>query len=142
MARTTTAAVQGILGSDYDSRRSPDLSPRIETAATLVDDIVAKAVELGIPLTDARLEVIERWLAAHLYCVTDRPYKSRSAGGASGTFDGNTDKGLDATLYGQTARVLDTTGFLSSIGGGGGTGTAGGGSTRAGLFWAGDGNQD
>jgi hypothetical protein len=142
MARTTTAAVQGILGSDYDSRRSPDLSPRIETAATLVDDIVAKAVELGIPLTDARLEVIERWLAAHLYCVTDRPYKSRSAGGASGTFDGNTDKGLDATLYGQTAKVLDTTGFLSSIGGGGGTGTAGGGSTRAGLFWAGDGNQD
>jgi hypothetical protein len=142
MARTTTAAVQGILGSDYDSRRSPDLSPRIETAATLVDDIVAKAVELGIPLTDARLEVIERWLAAHLYCVTDRPYKSRSAGGASGTFDGTTDKGLDATLYGQTARVLDTTGFLSSIGGGGGTGTAGGGSTRAGLFWAGDGNQD
>jgi hypothetical protein len=74
-------------------------------------------------LTDTRLEVIERWLAAHLYCVTDRPYKSRSAGGASGTFDGNTDKGLDATLYGQTAKVLDTTGFLSSIGGGGGTGT-------------------
>jgi hypothetical protein len=142
MARTTTAAVQGILGSDYDSRRSPDLSPRIETAATLVDDIVAKAVELGIPLTDARLEVIERWLAAHLYCVTDRPYKSRSAGGASGTFDGNTDKGLDATLYGQTARVLDTTGFLSSIGGGGGTGTAGGQPPAAGLFWAGDGNQD
>jgi hypothetical protein len=142
MVRTTTVAVQGILGSDYDSRRSPDLSPRIETAATLVDDILAKATELGIPLTDTRLEVIERWLAAHLYCVTDRPYKSRSAGGASGTFDGNTDKGLDATLYGQTAKVLDTTGFLSSIGGGGGTGTGGGGSTRAGLFWAGDGNQD
>jgi hypothetical protein len=142
MARTTPGAVQGILQSDYDSRRSPDLSPRIETAATLVDDIVAKAVELGIPVTDTRLEVIERWLAAHLYCVTDRPYKSRSAGGASGTFDGNTDKGLDATLYGQTAKVLDTTGFLSSIGGGGGTGTAGGGSTRAGLFWAGDGTQD
>jgi hypothetical protein len=80
MVRTTTGAVQGILGSDYDTRRSPDLSPRIETAATLVDDIVAKATELGISLTDTRLEVIERWLAAHLYCVTDRPYKSRSAG--------------------------------------------------------------
>lgn len=142
MVRTTTGAVQGILGSDYDSRRSPDLSPRIETAATLVDDILAKATELGIPLTDTRLEVIERWLAAHLYCVTDRPYKSRSAGGSSGTFDGNTDKGLDATLYGQTAKVLDTTGVLSSLGGGGGTGTGGGGSTRAGLFWAGDGTQD
>jgi hypothetical protein len=48
MVRTTTGAVQGILGSDYDSRRSPDLSPRIETAATLVDDILAKATELGI----------------------------------------------------------------------------------------------
>lgn len=142
MARTTTGAVQGILGSDYDTRRSPDLSPRIETAATLVDDIVAKATELSIPLTDTRLEVIERWLAAHLYCITDRPYKSRSAGGASGTFDGNTDKGLDATLYGQTAKVLDTTGFLSSLGSSGGTGTGGGGSTRAGLFWVGDDTQD
>lgn len=133
MARTTTEAVQGLLGSDYDTKRSPDLYPRIETATTLVDDIVAKGAELGITLTDDRLEVIERWLAAHLYCVTDRPYRSRSAGGASGSFDGNTDRDLDATLYGQTAKVLDKTGLLASLGKGI--------SRRAGLFWVDDGSQ-
>lgn len=136
--RTDAELVRGVLLNDYDGEVNPDLSPFVNEATMLVDDLAARALELGIGVTEGRLQAIESNLAAHFYGMSDRPYTSRSTAGGSGSFDGKTDKGLDATLYGQKAKILDPTGFLASLGQ-----TAEGGSPsvsvrpKVGGFWAG-----
>jgi hypothetical protein len=135
MARTTPDAVRGVLLRDYDDRALPDLTPFIAVAGVLTDRVRASAFRQGLTVTDAELEVVERLLAAHFYAVSDRPYASRGTQGATGTFDGKTGMALDASLYGQQAKVIDPTGFLATLGGGGAGG--GGGRAVAGGFWAG-----
>ncbi len=67
-------------------------------------------------LTAAQLKEIERWFTAHLIASTrERQKASEGAGGASVTWHGNTDMGLDATLYGQQVKLLDTTGTFSAL---------------------------
>ena len=120
MARTTSTLVIGILGRDYDSQPEvgapPSLTPYIDTASALVDDIVANAVALGLPaLSAGRLELIERWLSAHYYQQSDQGFTSKSTDGASASFKGQTGKGLNGTQYGQSAITLDTTKYLQKI---------------------------
>lgn len=120
MARTSAAAVKAILlpGKDYDNDQAADLTPFIDTASAMVDDVVACiSAKGGMALTAARLELIERWLAAHYFKVSDKPYSSRSTEGASGGFDGQTAMYLESTLYGQTALRLDSSGCLDAAGG-------------------------
>lgn len=112
--RTTSALVAQVLGDDYDG--SASLIPRIDTANALVDDIVTEASNLEITVSASRLEIIERWLAAHFYAVCDKPLQSKSTERASGVFAGHTAMGLKYTQYGQQAIILDPTGYLSSIG--------------------------
>jgi hypothetical protein len=117
MARTTSAAVILVLsgGDDYGPKEDgtlPDLTPYIETAAVVVDDVIECATRKGKTVSAAKAEIIERWLAAHFYGVSDKPLSSESEGGASGSYHGQTGMYLDATLYGQTAKLLDTTGCL------------------------------
>lgn len=114
--RTNSAAVVDILGEDYDSVNSPSLAGRIETAASMVDDVVACAIEKEQPISSTKAELIERWLAAHFYAVSDKPYTSRSTSGASGSFAGQTAMALDFTSYGQTAQQIDTSGCLAAFG--------------------------
>jgi hypothetical protein len=135
--RTDAELVRGILLNDYDSEVNPDLSPFINEATMLVDDLALRAIGLGVAVTDGRLQAIESNLAAHFYGMSDRPYTSRSTAGGSGSFDGKTDKGLDATLYGQKAKILDPTGFLASLGAGAGGGAEGAIRPKVGGFWAG-----
>jgi hypothetical protein len=132
MARTTAVLVKALLapGKDYDLRSEPSLDPFIDTAALLVDDIVECATARGVVLTDARLELIERWMAAHFYKQSDQAETSRSTGGASASFQGQTGLYLDGTKYGQTAKLLDTSGCLATIAGATGRQSARG-------FWAG-----
>jgi hypothetical protein len=135
--RTNADLVKAVLLNDYDAEENPDLGAAIAAATILVDDIKDKSLKLAMLISDDRLEIIERWLAAHFYAVSDRPYSSRSTGGGSGSFDGSTDKGLDFTGYGQHARLLDPTGYLASLGGtasGGGEGAV---RPKVGGFWAG-----
>jgi hypothetical protein len=127
--RTTPEAVKGVLLRDYDRRSGPDLAPYITTASVLVDRCEAFAYRKSLTATPADLELVERWLAAHFYCVSDRTYKSKGQQGASGSFDGNTGMDLDATLYGQSARMIDPSGYLGVIGKEGGV--------QVGGFWAG-----
>lgn len=115
MARTNSDAVKAILLLDYDSKRSPDLAAFIETASALVDDVVDCAAEKGVALTDARLELIERWLAAHLYKMSDKDVTSSSQQGASASFTGQFGMGFDATRYGQMATRIDSSGCLDNI---------------------------
>jgi len=105
---------------DYGPRLSgdnPDLDPFIETASSIVDDVVECATAKGKTLTAAKLELIERWLAAHFYAVSDKPYTSRSTVDASGSFAGQTAMYFESTLYGQHAMRLDPSGCLDAIGG-------------------------
>ena len=120
MARTTSTLVIGILGRDYDSQPEvgspPSLTPYIDTASALVDDVVANAAALGLPaLAVGRLELIERWLSAHYYQQSDQGFQSKSTDGASASFKGQTSKGLNGTQYGQSAITLDTTKYLQKI---------------------------
>lgn len=131
--RTTPDLVKGILLNDYNVKQNPDLTPFITSASSLVDRCVTYAAKIGILITDtginSQMELVERWLSAHFYAINDRPYKSRSAQGASGSLDGNTGMNLQATLYGQTALMVDPTTYLGII--------AAGGMKIVGGFWAG-----
>jgi hypothetical protein len=62
-----------------------------------------------------RLIVIEKWLAAHFYCVFDpRAQRERVA---VLTFEAQSKVGLclDVTHYGQQVKLLDTNGGLARL---------------------------
>jgi hypothetical protein len=117
MSRTTSAAVIGILQGDYDTINNPSLQPFIDSASIMVDRVVAVAKTKASPvsLLINEQEVIERWLAAHFYCVSDQPYAAKTTAGASANFQGRTDIGLEGTKYGQMAIRLDYSGILNAI---------------------------
>lgn len=115
MARTNSAAVIDILGRDYDSSNSPSLTGYIDSASLMIDNVVACATRKGKTQSTAELELLERWVAACLYGMSDKPFSSKSTSGASGAFAGQTGQGLDANLYGQTAQNLDSSGCLRNI---------------------------
>lgn len=116
--RTTLVKVQALLGDDYGVKEdgtSPDLQTFIDTATVIVDRVNTCASNKDITLTDAELELIERWLSAHLYTAQDKPYSSRSTAGASGQFQGQTGMGYESTRYGQEACRLDYSNCLRNI---------------------------
>lgn len=113
--RTTSSLVKGILLKDYDTRRSPSLDPFILTANAMVDRLAIRAGELGVTVSSTSLELIERWLAAHCYVMSDRNFAANATSSASATYQGQTGMNLDASFYGQTAQTLDPTGLLSVI---------------------------
>jgi len=109
MARTTSIAVQRVLGDHYDTQHQPALDPFIKTANLLVNQV---ALQLSSPDT-ATLAEIECYLAAHFYAHADQITQSKNTGGASGSFQGQTAMVLMGTQYGQTACMLDSTGYLA-----------------------------
>jgi hypothetical protein len=118
MPRTTSALVQGVLapGKDYDLVNQPDLTPFIATASSLVDQVVSLAFSnRGFLIDGNTAELIERWLAAHFYCVSDQTYQSKSTAGASASFQGQADMGLESNRYGQSAVRIDWTGTLNAL---------------------------
>lgn len=118
MARTTAAAVKLVLaaGGDYDTENLPDLTPYIDAASMIVSRIDSCAVEKEIEYSDSDLETIERWIAAHAYAMSDQTYASKSTGGQSASFQGQTGMYLEATKYGQMALSLDYSGCLGLLG--------------------------
>lgn len=109
-ARTTAAKVKGIIRFDPSI---DDVSPMIETANQLVTELCANVSPS--PGYDAdRLEMIERWLAAHFLAVQDPRYVSESLGAASVSYQqGQLGMNLSMTPYGQQALLLDTAGALA-----------------------------
>ena len=110
MPRTRPTAVQSILQNEYDLENRPALEGFIDTASMMVDEIVVE--DTALKMTATRLELVERWLAAHFYQISDPGYQSRTTAGASGSFTGQTSQTFKATRYGQQALALDLTGFL------------------------------
>lgn len=124
--RTTPLKVQSILVGHYDGTSS--LVPFIETASLMVNKIVTCMAGKSLTAHDSdTLEMIERYLAAHFYTHSDKVTQSESKGKASGSYQGQTGKGLESSDYGQTALILDDSGCLKSIAMG----------ARVGLIWLG-----
>lgn len=113
--RTSTTAVKAVLlpGQEYDLDRNPSLQPFIDAASSMVDRAVA--TRRGSVLSTSDQELIERYLAAHFYCTSDKVYTSTSKGGASGSFMQQTGKGLEQTPHGQTILRLDYTGAINGV---------------------------
>lgn len=66
-------------------------------------------------LSSDQLREIERWFSAHLIaCSRERQIDKEGVGQATVSYSGKTDMGLDATLYGQQVKIMDTTGILAS----------------------------
>lgn len=109
--RTTEVSVAALISV-------PDgfnLLPFIEVANSLIDEIVAEGC--GASYSDAKLELLERWLSAHFVAVALPRASSRSVNGASVSYSlGSLGKGLDSTAYGVQAMAMDTNGCLRSFG--------------------------
>ena len=109
MPRTTAAAVQEILGEAYDS------SYAVTNFITVANSVVTKHCT-HTDFTAVELETIERYVAAHLYCVTHRRATQESiAGGPSESKQHVEALGLDATEFGGMAKLLDWSGALASL---------------------------
>lgn len=100
--RVTDADVKSILDTKIDT------TPFITTANVMVDEMLA-----GAGYSDGRLFQIELWLSAHFACMMD-PREADVQAGASATFEGKTEMGLDWSRYGQQVKVLDTAGILAT----------------------------
>ncbi len=80
----------------------------INTSHNFVVDLLT-----GEGLTEATLTEIELYLSAHLLSLREQQAESESIGSEyTVKYQGKTDKGFEATMYGQTAMSLDTTGKL------------------------------
>ena len=104
--RTTELAVQGIV----KTKSSIDLDPFLEVANALVTKHCTDT-----NFTDAELELIERYLAAHFYCIRDPRAKRERANIVSRETQSRVDIGFDVTHYGQMAIRLDWSGALAAL---------------------------
>lgn len=111
MARTTASDVKQIIDTDL--------------ADAVVDGYISGATEVVTELLGSDSSIsselkteIERWLTAHMIASTrEQQLTEAKAGPASAKFQGRTGMGLDATLYGQQVKAMDTTGKLAALGG-------------------------
>lgn len=116
MARTTKALIEKII--DVDAEIIPDddaMEPFILMANELVTEVCTGDAGPTTAYTDDRLELIERWLAAHFYTNRDPRTKSEKAGSVSESYQTQIDLGFDSSHYGQTAMRLDTNGGLAKL---------------------------
>ena len=107
--RCTEEQVRSLVDSDDDVR----LQPFITTANVLTDDVSAEYT--GSLISAATLIEIEKYLAAHFYEHRDQALASEKTGDASGDYQGEWGKGLNGSSWGQTAMLLDKTGYLKLL---------------------------
>lgn len=120
MARTSVDAVKGVLLADYGPQPDgtlPELQPFIEAANEFTTRVYNNAVTYReVTMNATTLELIERWVAAHFYAMSDQPLATKSNGRASATFQGQTSAfGFKGTKYGQMAITLDYTRTLAAM---------------------------
>ncbi|QDP54884.1 MAG: hypothetical protein Unbinned3891contig1000_82 [Prokaryotic dsDNA virus sp.] len=108
MSRTTSSAVEGIIELDAGD----DLSPFIATATDIVDEVAADS---ACTHDSVRLELIERYLAAHFYTLLRPRAVQERAGSVGQTNQSRVDLYLSTSHYGQMAKQLDTNGILSQM---------------------------
>jgi len=104
--RTTSTLVGGIIELEDDF----DISPFIAIANELVTECCSED-----DYDATRLEMIERYLSAHLYTNYDPRAKSEKAGDVSVSYQSAVDLGFNTSHYGQHAMLLDTAGGLAAL---------------------------
>lgn len=129
--RTNAVAVSKIIQVDLGLGESLEsiMEPFIETANQMVTDICGAS-----EYTEAKFELIERWLAAHLYGCFDTQLLSETAGPVTAAYLWKTGYNLNQTRHGQQAMLIDTDGSLATWNQQTIRGTAG---MRVGIKWAG-----
>ena len=114
MPRTTDAAVRKLFPQDSSTAVATHY---VEDANILVTELLGTST-----LSAERLEIIERYIAAHLFVLGQQEggiFEEKM--GESTVKTGSTftlGQGLKLTRWGQMALALDTTGALSQIEGG------------------------
>jgi hypothetical protein len=113
--RTTYEAVAKLI--EIDSTVTTDAAEFIETASVIVDEVcaTAKKTDGSDYYSAARLELIERWLAAHFYAIRDPRAVMEKAGPVSQTIESKIDLYFSVTRYGQQAMLIDTNGGLARL---------------------------
>ena len=106
--RTTDAAVKLIIEVDINI----STTSFIEAANALVTQC---CTNLTTDYTDAHLELIERWLSAHMYTNRDMRASEERAGDVSQRLQSKVDLGFDTSHYGQMAMRLDYQGGLAAL---------------------------
>ncbi len=105
--RSTEGAVKLILETNL---AEPAITPFLETANLLVTEELAPEGP-----SDERLELIERYLAAHFTCLMDPRVQKEQVGDQRNEFEGKTGEGLRSTRYGTQAITIDPTGILGEL---------------------------
>lgn len=109
MTRITPAQLRDHIETD------PEVSDaQLMVYITTANELVTELCE-PVGYTEARLELIELWLAAHFYAVRDVRAASESAGPVSETKQFRLGLVLQVTMYGQQALALDTAGALAAL---------------------------
>ncbi len=116
--RTTEDKVKDVLADDYGPKMDgtfPNLIRYISIAHNLTNRVATCATAKDRALSDDELTELETWLAAHYYTRSDKTLASTSTMGASGSYQGQTGMGLQASFYGQSALDMDISGCLKSL---------------------------
>jgi hypothetical protein len=110
MARVTDAEVQEIISLNVLTTTDPFIT----TANLLVTQHLGSS-----GLSAAILAQIEKYLAAHLVALhpDERQLTEQKLGEATDKYAGQFGDQLDFTQFGQTVKILDSTGILAGIGG-------------------------
>jgi len=110
MSRVTAVEVKQIIETELDDAV---IDAYIASASALVDEALRSEA-----LSETLLKEIERWLTAHLLAISrERQPEQASAGPTSIKYQGMSGLGLDASLYGQQVKLLDTSGKLAELAG-------------------------
>jgi hypothetical protein len=105
--RATEQAVLGLMDTTLTAEQ---ITPFLESANVVVTG-KCTGVEYGAEV----LELIERWLAAHLACSLDPQIAEETAGAGKWKYEGTSGTGLNASRYGQQVKLLDYKGTLANL---------------------------
>jgi len=105
-ALTTISAVQKII--DYNQTLIPDLTPFIDGASTLANNVIGDALDA------TTMELVERYLAAHLVGITDPRLQSEQVKSIQASYQNKLSDGLGITHWGSMAMLFDTSGKLAN----------------------------
>lgn len=111
---TDVEAVKGIVEVDDSLYDDDALQSFVDAAAWLVQDVVLPGYANLTAPSNAKLEVIHRYLAAHMYSVTDPRSISEWVGTVRTFYEYKVDLHLNLTRFGQQAILLDTSGALAA----------------------------
>ena len=129
MARTDATNVGKVIEVDD----TIDLTVFIDSASELVTELCTGTNGPDPAYTDTRLELIERWLAAHFYAIRDTRPANEKAGSVGVAYQYKVGLNLANTMFGQQAMAMDTNGGLANLN----KATEEGKLRKPGMFWLG-----